>query len=115
MLLRCRQLGGTVAAISDQVVHARFSAKNDCNGCTPLTVEHVDYHGNTIWIFPRNMLVPAGWRCHVWLHGFGHVAGYEQHLDADTRAIMTPFIDDAAQHDHYEPLDVRSICTKGRA
>lgn len=107
-----RQLGGIPAASAAQVVHMRFTTS--CYGCTPLTVEHVDYQGDTIWILPRQKLepMPAGISEAI-KHGLGHVLG-AGHLPAETHAMMAPLFCDVADPFHYSAADKQYICTQAR-
>jgi hypothetical protein len=105
-----RQLGGTVSPLADQVVYVRYNAAADCNGCTPLTIEHVGYRDDTIQILPRIMAAPPDALDHAIAHGLGHVLGFEQHLPAGRRGVMMGRYDDVpAPKTRYTPDDFTAL------
>lgn len=108
------QLGGRVSPTASQVVHIDYMANPMCRGCTNLTVEHVDYHGDTIHFLPRWKAQPADGTEDNLKHGLIHVLGFEAHLDASTRAMMTPLYCDRTDHKNYQPVDIQALCQYGR-
>ncbi len=113
------QLGGRSGPGSSQVIHIKIDADASCNGCDPLTVEHVGWHSDTIEILPRKMIEvmaePNGLQDCI-THGVMHVLGWEfEHLDPSTHAMMTPFYENRPDHIHYLLVDKLALCSKGRA
>ena len=109
-----QQLGGRVLANSSQIVHIDYQDVAACYGCTPITTEHVDYHGDTIHVYGRYKLAPSDALEVLIKHGLVHVLGYEQHLAASTGAMMAPRYCDIRDHHQYTPLDVQAVCSMGR-
>lgn len=109
-----RQLGGRVSSNATQVVHVDYQEVASCYGCTPITTEHVDYHGETIHVYGRYKLAPADALEVIVKHGLVHVLGYEQHLAANTGAMMAPRYCDVRDHHQYTAQDVRAVCSMGR-
>lgn len=106
------QIGGHAVAGARQVVHVKYTTS--CYGCGPLTVEHVDYHGTTIWVLPRQMLEPVDGLEDAVKHGLFHVLGLELHLPSSTHAMMTPLYCDRTDHKNYQAADKTALCTLGR-
>lgn len=114
-----QQLGGRAEAGARQVAHIRLSTPDyPCYGCTPRTVEHVDYNGDTIWVLPLAMQLGPDALEDLVTHGLGHVLGYQSHLPSETHDMMTPLYCDRdagpTMHRLYQPADLDALCGAGR-